>query len=72
MQRFDALRVVETSRDAPDPIGLAVELVIAGFMQDVRQDKHTAGETDTEPEEIDKGNKLVFPQIAEGNLEIIL
>jgi hypothetical protein len=51
------------------PIGL--EAIIAPLVLCIEKDEHTAGEADAEPGNIDDGNELVPPKIADGDGKVV-
>jgi hypothetical protein len=48
-----------------------MEAIEAPVILDVQKDQHAAGKADAEAGDIDKGNNLVAPEVADGDGEIV-
>jgi hypothetical protein len=71
MERLDAIPIIKAPGNTPDPVGLAVVFIIAGFVQDIGKDQKATGKAYGQAEEVDKGNEFILNQVSKCDPEII-
>jgi hypothetical protein len=55
-----------------DSFRVGMKTIIAQFIYHIQEDQQACRDADTHPEDVDGGEKLVFPDIAEGELKVVL